>query len=137
VHDEYEPLDPEHEAVVKDEPDPDDEYTPLDLDQIEADYRAHLSESAIFGRHGTAVIGSVPGLIAEVRRLRERLAVWEALPVRWEYAIGKDDQPPHPDVVTTTDKPFGCQVADAVEQPLYGRPVHVGDFVELRAEAPF
>lgn len=140
MHDEYEPLDLEHEAVVKDEPDPSDEPRPMSaarLTEIHERYDAPHNPVACRKECWYLAHEDVPALLAEVERLRRELDRWKALPVRWEYAIGDGNWPPHPDVVTTTDRPFACQVADMTGHPLFGRRVHVGDFEELRAEAPF
>ncbi len=114
-----------------------DEYAPLDLDRIEADWRGSMDETRVLGELGMAVYDTVPDLIAALRDARAEIDRWKALPVRWEYAIGDGNWPPHPDVITTTDRPFACQVGDTTGHPVFGRRVHVGDFEKLQAEAPF
>ncbi|WP_433357868.1 hypothetical protein ACQP25_44615 (plasmid) [Microtetraspora malaysiensis] len=104
------------------EPDePDGAPLPEDLDEIMRDYLAHLKESSILGLRGTAALEALPGVLQELADARARLACFESLGVRQEYAIS-DGQPGE-------DTPLIDQAAADAETAAgraWVRPVHVG-----------
>lgn len=135
MNDEYEPLDPEHEAVVKAEPD--DDGVPLDLDRIEADWRGSTDETRLLGELGMAVYDTVPDLIAELRATRAELDRWKALPTRREYTVDATRPSVDTPAMPESSREQLAGLADDTGRDLWARPLHVGPWQRLDAEAPF
>ena len=61
----------------------------VDLDEIEAAHAAHLAgDASAEGKEAaTCVLDAVPGLVAELREARQRIAEFEALPIREDWTV--------------------------------------------------
>lgn len=135
MHDEYEPLDLEHEAVVKDEPD--DDGVPLDLDEIEDLYRRVHASMTTDEAATIALVGRVPHLLADLRAARERLAEWESLPTRQEYTVSLNLPSVGDPALPESSREQLASLADDTRRDLWARTLHVGPWERLDAEAPF
>lgn len=72
------------------EPDPPEEHEPLDLDELAATLTDALGDPGELGQATAEVLDAVPHLLARLRAAEAKVARWEGLDHRTEYAV----QPP-------------------------------------------
>lgn len=85
-----------HEPGDDREPGEPEQEPPLDLDEVETAYKL-ADEAQIMGPHTQTAFAAVPELIAALREARQRIAEWEALPTREEWAgTVSRNEPPEP-----------------------------------------
>jgi hypothetical protein len=138
VDDLYEPGDDrEPELDERDE-------QPVDLAEVEDAYQVVFPKVAWLGSSGERLVDAVPLLIAELREARRRLAEFEALPTREEWAVTDNDSTPPraalggyhlaPEVAMRVAAEHGVQVWRRV---VTTKPVVVRPWEPISSEAPF
>lgn len=69
---------------------------PVDVDEIEAAYRAARTDQSVIGVHTATALHAVPALLAEVRAARQELERWRCVhPMGREYTLTVDGRPPN------------------------------------------
>lgn len=120
------------------EPDEPTEPEPLDLDWIESVYTE--SNGTLDANACQVMADTVPGLVAEVKTLREELAYWRALPIRAEYAtaVGGNTHPDDCKQAWHTEDSDQAQAwhKNVPDSRMWTRSVTVHEWVELSSEPP-
>ena len=129
------------DELAEREPGEPEQESPLDLDEVEGLHRAYLSD----GGEGAVLSAAVrlaelaPDLIAELREACQRIAAFEALPTREEWAgTVSRNEPPQPGKtvfyrdVETAEKDTAKNAAQ-----LWRRILSVHPWEPIDDEAPF
>lgn len=125
------------------EPEPCEWYPapePVDLDDLAKLYDLAMAEDGLAAWRGIVLL-QVPGLIAELREARQRIAEWEALPTVEEWAVTDDAfTPPRDGERFAADAALAIAARDgrqAWRQTRIARPVVVRPWEPIDSEAPF
>lgn len=118
------------------EPDAPEEYEePLDLDELVATLADAKNDLGELGPATAEVLAAVPDLIDELRKAREQLAYWRALPLREEYAVTDGFAP------TEDGRRYPREAAESAAEVLgstaWVRSVTVHPWQDLAAGPPF
>ena len=122
------------------EPDEPEQEPPLDLDAVEESIRIYYSGSDDdSGKAAEELVTVVAGLATELREARQRIAEFEALPTREEWAVtGRRD------IAPSKSMPLLCESADSAAKAvkvsggvLWVRRLTVHPWEPISPEAPF
>lgn len=138
INDDYSPHDAADEARAEDPPDGYGQRPPLDLDELQKLYDL-AAEPGGLPSWGRIVYLRVPDLIAELREARERIAEFEALEKREEWAVTARRE-----VVPSKSMPLLCESADSAAKAvkvsggvLWVRRLTVHPWEPIVDESPF
>jgi hypothetical protein len=132
-----------HEPGDDREPEPCDWHPtpePADLDEVESLHRAYLSGDDKVSLSAAVRLAALTGdLLAELREARQRIAEWEALPTREEWAgTVSRNEPPEPGK-TVFYRDFETAEKDTAKNAaqLWRRMLSVHPWEPIDSEAPF
>lgn len=111
---------------------------PLDLDEIENAYKL-ADVTQVMGPHTQMAFSAVPDLIAELRETRQRIAEWEALPTREEWAgtVSRNEAPEPGKAVFYRDAETAEKDTAQNAAQLWRRMLSVHPWEPIDSEAPF